>query len=362
MRPPPLPAKVLARVLSVATFDGRTVLFIAGTLGLLSALGGDWYGALVGTLIAGAGAVELHGASLLRSGEARGLDWLVRSQLLLLNLILVYVAIQVVLLYRFGLNGIFSQEVIDALKSAGLSNDEQGRAVVKLVRGGYAAVGALTLLYQGSMALYYRRQRAVIRQALEQAAAREPVAVAVLDRPGPAPDKVLRRVLRIATLEGWSVLVLGTLSALLSAVATGWFGAVVGTLVAGCGAMELHGAALLRAGHPRGVSWLVRSQLTLLTVILLYAVISFITLTPAQVELIQTQMPTDDRNAMNQMRELLGETPAAYNAQIVGFGHLVYAVVAGLTVLYQGGMALYYHRRGVIIRRAMEQTDDPSDP
>jgi hypothetical protein len=232
---------------------------------------------------------------------------------------------------------------------------------VKLVRGAYAAVGALTLLYQGSMALYYHRQRAVIRQALDQAAAREPVAVAVPGRPGPAPDKVLRRVLGIATVEGWSVLVLGTLSALLSAVATGWFGAVVGCLVAGCGAMELHGAALLRAGRPRGVSWLVRSQLTLLTVILLYAVISFITLTPAQVEFIQTQMPPDDRNAMNQMRDLLGETPAAYNAQIVGFGHLVYAVVAAVTLLYQGGMALYYHRRGVVIRRAMEESDDPSD-
>ena len=55
-QPPLLPAETLVRVLRLAKFDGLSVLLIAGVFALLAATAGDFSGALVGLLAAGAGA------------------------------------------------------------------------------------------------------------------------------------------------------------------------------------------------------------------------------------------------------------------------------------------------------------------
>ncbi len=351
LRPPPLPAKVLARVLRVATFEGRTVLVLAGGLALIEALGRDWYGAVVGSLVAGAGAVELHGAGLLRSGQARGLNWLVRSQLLLLNLILVYVAIQLILLHRHGLNGIFSPEMIDALKAGGVSANDFGLTLVVGMQRIYAAIAALTILYQGGMALYYHRQRAAVRQAIEQAPAQATRATFGTRRPPPLPDKVLARVLRVATFEGRTVLVLAGGLALIEALGRDGYGAVVGSLVAGAGAVELHGVSLLRNGQVRGIRWLVRSQLLLLVIIQIYVAIQLLSLQLQGLKGIFSTAFVDD---LPQVAQATGLSVRDLSQQMVQMARGAYLTVAVLTLLYQGGMAWYYHRRGVIIRQALD--------
>ena len=349
MRPPPLPAKVLARVLRVATIDGRIVLFLAGSIALFSAMGGDWFGAIIGSLIAGAGAVELHGVGLLRNGEVRGLNWLVRSQLLLLNLILAYVAIQVILLHRNGLNGILSQGTVDELKELGVGANDVGRSVVEMVRSAYAAVAALTLLFQGGMALYYHRRRAVVRQALELAPPKVEVRARGVPKP---PEKVLARVLLVARFEGLTVLMLAGGIALLSAMFGDWYGAIVGSLVAGAGAVELHGAGLLRSGEVRGLNWLVRSQLLLATIILVYAAIQLLTLHFLGLKGLfsvsfMDELPATAQGAGMSVKDL--------GLMMVHVTQVFYAVLAGLTLLYQGGMARYYSRRREMIRQALEQ-------
>jgi hypothetical protein len=236
------------------------------------------------------------------------------------------------------------------LKQIGVGPNDFGRSVVQLVRSFYAAIALLSLIYQGGMALHYHRQRAIVQQALEQAAARAGSG----PRPPSLPGKILARVLRVATMEGWSVLVLGTLSALLSAASRGWFGAVVGSLVAGCGAVEVHGTALLRAGQARGTSWLVRSQLLLLAVILLYALINILMLTSHQFEALLAQLPPESRSEYNRAAELFGYTPAAFSDLLLKSGRIFYAMLAALTLLYQGGMALYYHRRRTAVHQALE--------
>src|SRR5262249_17978142 len=92
--PPLLPQETLLRVLRVARFDGTGALILGGTFALMMASEHDFPFAAIGLLAAGAGAIELHGAALLKQGESRGMSWLVASQPYLLLVILAYCALR----------------------------------------------------------------------------------------------------------------------------------------------------------------------------------------------------------------------------------------------------------------------------
>ena len=162
-RPPLLPEEALYRVLRTAKLDGTGILAIAGAFALASAAVKDARGAAVGLLVAGAGALELHGAALVRHGEERGMRWLVASQLFLMAIILGYVG------YRLGridvspLLPLVTDEQRQAIAQAGFAVDRFLRMVYV---GTYAAVGVGTLFYQGGMCLYYLRRRAAVTAAL----------------------------------------------------------------------------------------------------------------------------------------------------------------------------------------------------
>jgi hypothetical protein len=97
----------------------------------------------------------------------------VRSQLLLLAIIQIYVAIQLLSLQMQGLKGIFSAEFLDELPQAaqgtGMSVADLSRQLAQMARGTYLTVAVLTLLYQGGMAWYYHRRGALIRREFERA-------------------------------------------------------------------------------------------------------------------------------------------------------------------------------------------------
>jgi len=92
MRAPPLlPEETLYRVVRFARFNGISALVVAGVFGLMCAASKDLPGATIGVLVAGAGALELHGVGLLQYGEKRGVSWLIGSQLYLLVIVLAYI-------------------------------------------------------------------------------------------------------------------------------------------------------------------------------------------------------------------------------------------------------------------------------
>jgi hypothetical protein len=142
------------------------VLAIASLFAILAAIAGDYLGATIGLLVAGAGAMELHGAGLLRQGDFRGMQWLPLSQLLLLASILTYCAFRA---YQFDLPPIPDHlaPVIElSAAQAGLTPEQYLKAVYRLVIG---FVALASVLYQGGMTLYYLRRRAPVWRALEQA-------------------------------------------------------------------------------------------------------------------------------------------------------------------------------------------------
>lgn len=179
--PPPLPAEILRRVLRLASLDGHLLLYVAGFFALVSAANRDAIGAVAGCLAAGAGALELHGTGQLRQGDNRGMDWLVRSQFLLLGTILLYAAHRMAVLDLEFVRSQLpqakammkemlpptreSEEVIREFFSDENQVLESYKVIHQFI---YTTIGFVSLLYQGGMALYYHRRRPAVAQALDE--------------------------------------------------------------------------------------------------------------------------------------------------------------------------------------------------
>lgn len=171
MQPPLLPAEAVARVLRLARLDGTGVLVLSGTFALVSALSGDAFGTAIGLVIAGAGAIELHGVGLLRAGEFRGWRWLIAAQALLLGVILGYCALRLHQMDLSALHVAFDramsyplfQEAWQVQEEMGITKEE---FLVQNYTLAYRLVAILTCVFQGGMIWHYVRCRNAIRTAL----------------------------------------------------------------------------------------------------------------------------------------------------------------------------------------------------
>jgi len=161
------------------------------------------------------------------------------------------------------------------------------------------------------------------------------------------PDEALERVLRMARLNGTWVLVVGSFFALLGAAAGDVIGALAWLLVSGTGAIALHGGTLLQEGEPRGIRWLVGSQLFCLGFVLILCTWQ---LTHVDVTPLRAAVTTE-------MRASLAQTGLAEDEFLLLTYRLTYGLVAVGALLYPGGMALYYHRRRHAVRAALETVE-----
>lgn len=161
--PPLLPEEIYQRVLRLARFDGLSVLVIAGGFALLAASMGDYVGAAIGLLVAGAGAIELHGVTLLRHSEPRGMRWLIGSQFFLMFSVLSYCAVRLVHPELTPLRAAVTDEMRAQLEVIGWNVEQFTKLVYRLT---YLAVALATIVYQGGMAFYYQRRSAAVGLAL----------------------------------------------------------------------------------------------------------------------------------------------------------------------------------------------------
>jgi len=141
------------------------VLVIAGTFALISALAGDFLGAIIGLLVAGAGAIELHGETLLLHGEVRGMNWLLGSQFTLLVCILSYCALRLVHVSLPPVPAEVAPVLESTAQQLGMTVEAYMLFVYRLV---FRLVAGLTVLYQGGMMLYYWRRRRAVARALDE--------------------------------------------------------------------------------------------------------------------------------------------------------------------------------------------------
>jgi hypothetical protein len=169
-QPPPLPGETLARVLRVATLDGRVVLILAGLFALAAALNREGASAIIGVLAAGTGAMTLHAVSRLRAGDSGILPWLGRASLLLLGLIWGYCGLRLAQFDPGLMDAALTPALRQSWQEAGLNEDDL-RPFFRLVyHFTYGVVALVALFYQGGLARYYQQRAAAVRLDLHPGA------------------------------------------------------------------------------------------------------------------------------------------------------------------------------------------------
>jgi hypothetical protein len=170
-------------------------------------------------------------------------------------------------------------------------------------------------------------------------------------------EKSLRRVLLVSAIDGWSIAVFAGLCTLVSLVFGEWVGVYIGALITGAGILELRGRTRLIKGNITGLSWLIRAQVLILAVVGLYAFRNLLAFDEAA---LVAEITPEIRNAMDQIG--LSITDLQKLMKPVYYG--LYLTVIGLTLIFQGGMALYYASRRKRITEALaaRQTPPPVHP
>jgi hypothetical protein len=158
--------KTYRRVMAVAAFDGWSIIGVAAFGSLLTLVLGDLGGLAVGALVAGAGAMELHGRKRLKRRDASGMRWLVRAQLFLLTVILVYCVSRLGSYDAETAMGNLTPDMAATLKESGLEPADVGPMVHTMFLVMYGSVAFVSVLYQGGMALYYRSRIARVTAAI----------------------------------------------------------------------------------------------------------------------------------------------------------------------------------------------------
>jgi hypothetical protein len=163
-QPPLLPEEALMRVVRTSRLNGLSVVLAAAVFALLSATHGDFQGAIVGLVVAGAGAMEVHGGTLLAHRDRRGMGWLINSQLVCLGGILVYCTVWLKHPVIPPLPEWAEQVIATDARQLGVSVE---RLTSQLYVSSIVLLAVLSTIYQGSMAIYYARRKRTVWRALE---------------------------------------------------------------------------------------------------------------------------------------------------------------------------------------------------
>lgn len=163
---PPPPEKALKRVLSISRANGWSVIVVAG-LGVLLALAlGDLSSVAIGLLGVASGVMEVRGHKKLKRRDPDGMQLLVRSQIFLLAIILVYCASRLGSFDADTVMGSLTPDMESVLKESGIQKSD----ILPLVRTAffalYSTVAVTCLLYQGGLALWYRSKTPLVTAAL----------------------------------------------------------------------------------------------------------------------------------------------------------------------------------------------------
>ncbi len=165
--PAPTPSdKALQRVLTISRLNGWSVIVVAG-LGVLLALAlGDLSSVAIGLLGVASGVMEVRGHKKLKRRDPTGMKLLVRSQLFLLAIILVYCASRLGSFDADTVMGNLTPDMEAILKEGGIEKAEILPLVRMMFLTIYCTVAVTCLIYQGGLALWYRRKTGLVTEAL----------------------------------------------------------------------------------------------------------------------------------------------------------------------------------------------------
>ena len=166
--------------------------------------------------------------------------------------------------------------------------------------------------------------------------------------PTPA-QKTFTRILTLSGLNGWSVVIIAGLASALALFMGDLVGLSVGVLAVVSGFMELKGRRLLKKRDAWGMRWLVRAELLLLAVLACYAARGLVSF---NADYMRDQVIPEAREKLQlagiSLNEFLGNygiTEAQLPALMRVVTLSLYGTVLLVTLLYQGGMVLYFRSK-----------------
>ncbi len=179
--------------------------------------------------------------------------------------------------------------------------------------------------------------------------------------PEPTPqEKALKRVLTVSWLDGWSLIIIASLSLLLTLVLGELLGISISLLVLAAGIIELRGRRALKRRRADGMQLLVRAQLFLLAVILVYCARC---LGSFDAGYLRDQLVPELRQNFLTLGINFDEILAQFELtvdELVPLVHkaflILYGGVAIISIFFQGGLALFYRRKTQLVTQALNIT------
>ena len=154
------------------------------------------------------------------------------------------------------------------------------------------------------------------------------------------PSVLVQKIMRISTINAWSVTFIAGAFAVLSLLGLSVAGVVVGVAVAASGPIELSGNRVLQTDPAQARKRMVASQLWLMICVLSYCAWRLLSLDPENPFVV-----FGDAAQVFELVAILG-IPKAYLAPLfIQAFYITYGLIAGLTILVQGGLAVYYASR-----------------
>ncbi|QDV07926.1 hypothetical protein Poly30_34610 [Planctomycetes bacterium Poly30] len=162
---------------------------------------------------------------------------------------------------------------------------------------------------------------------------------------GAALKKPLARAAAIGRANGLGYVVFGALTTVMAAPGLDWIHLAEGALVTVVGVLQRREAPKLERGSPQAASDMSRNEFWLMIGLAIYCLARLFVLTPET-----TALSLDPRLARASGGDLDGLVDAVHG---ILFGSLLL-----VTLLYQGGMALYFRRRIPAAERYQRETPD----
>jgi hypothetical protein len=177
------PEDTLRRVLKVSRINGWSVAAAAGLSGLVALALGDLVGVGVSLLVTLGGVLEVRGHRQLRRRDADGMGSLVRAQWVVLGAIWAYAVSRLASFDETIAREMATPDMQTLLNEMGLTLNDLMPLVRRVFYVLYGSVMAVTLFYQGGLALYYRRRTAAVIQAFQA----PPIVPSAAAAPAPLP-------------------------------------------------------------------------------------------------------------------------------------------------------------------------------
>ena len=165
-------------------------------------------------------------------------------------------------------------------------------------------------------------------------------------KPPPLPIDVFQRVLRVALFDGRLLLIIAGTFAVMAAMGRQPAPTIAGVIAAGWGALEIHAGNRLGQGDPKGLDWMILSQIGLMFTVFGYAGWMMTHFDAAE---ILASMPQVARESLDLQFKTAGIPENEMPAYLQSVSKLAYALVALLTFVFQGMMARFYQKsRGAV--------------